>query len=633
MRKNISDALLLGDYEVRTEDACIVQECLNGESEAFGILVDKYKAGIYAYVYAKLGNFQDSEDIVQEVFLEAYRGLRNLRRWESFAFWLYRIARNLCGNSIRASSKRPDRDFIEDQDAKVLGIFSINSYRESRMDDSLREGLSLLSEGYREVLMLHYFGGMNSVDIARSLGTSPTAVRKRLSRARAQLREEMTAMMDTAFEGQRLPATFTFRIVEAVKRIKINPVPRMAGVPWGLSMAMGIIVTVLSLNPQMSTTSDIVIPAGSPLFVEAKALETGEIPVDILKTSNISAIASKLKNGDEGDPQNAVMLVPQQAEGGKWTEKSEMPMARMGTCSAVVDGRIYVIGGAKNNRESFLAVEEYDPATDTWEKKDDMPDGRLMCSASAVNGKIYVIGGWRSLEVGDPVPTVEEYDPATDTWEEKADMPTARGVLSTSVVDGKIYAIGGLSFALGGFDVSVVEEYDPATDTWEKKTDMPTARQGVSTGVVDGKIYAIGGGEGSAVEEYDPKTDTWTKKTPMPIPRSNLSICRVDGKLYAIGGQNQAGVLSTVEVYDPAKDIWMIETIMPTARAFLSACAVNGKVYSIGGTTETFLEPKVDWPILDTVEEYDTEVAPPTQGKAVEAEGKLMTLWGEIKSD
>jgi DNA-directed RNA polymerase specialized sigma24 family protein len=49
---------------MRTDDGCIVQECLNGDSGAFGILVDKYKAGIYAYVYDKLHNFQDAQDVV-----------------------------------------------------------------------------------------------------------------------------------------------------------------------------------------------------------------------------------------------------------------------------------------------------------------------------------------------------------------------------------------------------------------------------------------------------------------------------------------------------------------------------------------------------------------------------------------
>jgi RNA polymerase sigma-70 factor (ECF subfamily) len=225
---------------MRTEDGDIIQECLNGKPQAFGMLVDKYKEGVYSFVYAELGDFQDAQDVTQEVFLQAYRDLRSLRRWESFVFWLYRIARRRCIDWLRIRSRRVDRESIEDQDPKVLEVLSIDSYRLNQLSESVREVLDSLPHTYREVLVLYYFTGMNSVDIAKALGTSPTAIRHRLSRARARMKEDMVAMMGTAFEGQRLPEGFTFRIVEAVKRIKINPMPRLAGLPWGLSAAVGV---------------------------------------------------------------------------------------------------------------------------------------------------------------------------------------------------------------------------------------------------------------------------------------------------------------------------------------------------------------------------------------------------------
>jgi RNA polymerase sigma factor (sigma-70 family) len=80
---------------VRTEDGYIIYRCLNGDSTAFGFLVDKFKEGVYAFAYERLHNFHDAEDVAQEVFLKAYRSLRTLRRWDSFASWLYRIILNL----------------------------------------------------------------------------------------------------------------------------------------------------------------------------------------------------------------------------------------------------------------------------------------------------------------------------------------------------------------------------------------------------------------------------------------------------------------------------------------------------------------------------------------------------------
>ncbi len=538
---------------MRTDDGSIIYECLNGEPEAFGVLVDKYKEGIYAFVYHKIGDFQDAQDVTQEVFLQAYRGLRSLRRWESFGFWLYRIAYARCSQWLRTRSKRVDREFIEDQDSRIMDADSLNSHRDGQMNQSLREALDSLPQTHREVLTLYYFGGMKSKEIARAIGISPGAIRTRLSRARAQLREEMVDMMDIAFEGQKIPAGFTLRIVEATRHIKINPMPRAAGLPLGLSLAAGIIVAVLVLNPHLSIPSDMANPAGSPLLVETKVLKTGEIPVDILKTSKIS---SKQGDSDGGEPlfQNAMLLAPP-VQGDIWTERAEMANARLNIGSAVVDGKIYAFGGISGQKGRFAIVEEYDPVSDMWVRKADMPIARGIACANAVNGKIYVIGG---IEQGAPwnaTTRVEEYDPKIDTWSRRADMPTARYFFGSGVVDGKIYAIGGLPRPFGQApNLSAVEEYDPLTDTWIKKKNMPTSRAMMSTAAVDGKIYVIGGYlenqiPTQLVEEYDPKIDKWTGKADMPTARAVFSTSVVNGKIYAIGGTLKGGALhATVEM-------------------------------------------------------------------------------------
>jgi len=116
---------------LRTEDGYVIHKCINGEPEAFGFLVDKYKASIYAFAYTKLRNFRDAEDVTQEVFIQAYQKLRTLRQWDSFLSWLYAIASNRCKNLIRSRQNRPDNEFIEDQEPEDLVKPSLDSYRES----------------------------------------------------------------------------------------------------------------------------------------------------------------------------------------------------------------------------------------------------------------------------------------------------------------------------------------------------------------------------------------------------------------------------------------------------------------------------------------------------------------------
>ena len=109
---------------MRMADRYLINQCLNGDSTAFGLLVDKYKESIYALAYSKLRNFHDAEDITQETFIKAYQNLRKLRQWDDFHAWIYAIASNLCKDWIRASSRRPDCEFIEDQSAKSLNDYS-----------------------------------------------------------------------------------------------------------------------------------------------------------------------------------------------------------------------------------------------------------------------------------------------------------------------------------------------------------------------------------------------------------------------------------------------------------------------------------------------------------------------------
>ena len=86
-------------------------------------------------------------------------------------------------------------------------------------------------------------------------------------------------------------------------------------------------------------------------------------------------------------------------------------------------------------------------ADDSWTRKTDMPTARFGLSTSVVDGRIYAIGGGvlRGVMVGN----VQAYDPATDSWVAKASMPADTCFHSTSAVDGKIYAIGGVDPARG----------------------------------------------------------------------------------------------------------------------------------------------------------------------------------------
>jgi len=632
---------------MRTEDGYIIQQCLDGDSVAFGLLVEKYKKGIYALAYSRINNFHDAQDITQEVFIKAYQRLRTLRRWDNFMGWLYRITANQCKDWVRSSSRRPDGEFAEDQESYIVDRPAVDSYRENMVYESVREALDSVPEIYREVMTLRYFGGMTVREMAHFIGVSPNTIDRRLKGARVRLKEEMIAMMSTTYEQHSLPASFTFRIVEMVKRIRIHTIPRATGLPWGLSLVTGIAIVVMTLGSQMAIYQS---PELAMFPGEIQTLKVREMSVDILGAPGTSVISGRQGDIDGGgmdprNPQNAFLLAPAKG-GGTWTQKADMPTARSLADSAVVDGKIYVIGGNPGLWGFTEAAEEYNPATDTWTKLADMPTARQSLCVADVDGIIYAIGGWNNSNPQPFISAVEAYDPATGKWTEKTDMPSLRDAMSTVAVDGKIYVIGGNLYANS---VSTVEVYEPATDTWTKKTSMPTARCYHAACVVDGRIYVSGGATKwdwalsayspsvPTVEVYDPATDTWTQVSDMPWPRHGHSASVVAGKMYIIGGQDFAVVklwqegkidedemeelFSTVDVYDPGTDTWTTTARHPFVTSNHTAGVVDGKIYTIGGGRAE---------IYSTVYEYDPGL--PHAVSTVKPERKVLTTWGKVRS-
>ena len=325
----------------------------------------------------------------------------------------------------------------------------------------------------------------------------------------------------------------------------------------------------------------------------------------------------------------------------EWEVISQLPTKRSAFSTAVVDGKIYLIGGfLRENRNGgplgLSTVEVYDTKNNSWQRLTDMPTPRLLSGTAAVDGKIYVVGGfsWIGIPGVDikMLKVVEVYDPQTDTWSRKQDMSTPRRQFGTGVVDGKIYAIGGENVFEEPQRLNQMEVYNPVSDTWAKRADMPTRRHDVKAAVVRDTIYVIGGagwprvGWGpvlATIEAYHPKTNRWRKKSDMPNLVAGFSTVIVDDKIYLIGGHGGVAFeeyLKRVEVYDPERERWDESPPMPTGNSPFGAEAVNGKIYILGsqrGNREFSLE----------VEVFDTGF------RAVEAVGKLPVHWGALKAE
>ena len=201
------------------------------------------------------------------------------------------------------------------------------------------------------------------------------------------------------------------------------------------------------------------------------------------------------------------------------TTKTPMPTPRADLCAGVINDSIYCIGG-KNYwgfdpyyRELNI-TEVYNPANDTWTTKADMPVPVFGCSSAVLNGKIYVIGGSRHFQLGaelSPVSSNQVYDPENDTWSTGNHLPLAEGYGAAAVTNGvtapkRIYFMGGSNGT--GVYSPVPYAYDSALDVWSAGASIPIPRVYLGLAVVDDVLYAIGGFDGenwlNVTEQYVP---------------------------------------------------------------------------------------------------------------------------------
>ncbi|GJL70847.1 MAG: hypothetical protein NMNS01_00460 [Nitrosomonas sp.] len=281
---------------------------------------------------------------------------------------------------------------------------------------------------------------------------------------------------------------------------------------------------------------------------------------------------------------------------GTWATGAPAPTKRTEVAVATVEGKIYVVGGfnkpsLKNALDYAIsrAVEVYDPETNTWTTATPLPEGRHHAGIAVLNGKLYVIGGFAQslLSVWKAVPTVYQYDPVTAVWRELAQMPTARGALGVTVYRDRLYAIGGYD---GERNTAAVEVFDPQSDTWSSAASIPSPRDHLAIVTAGSRIYAIGGRSDldyhqntGIVEEYNPKTDQWQSRAKLPTARSGMAAGVIDGRIFVLGGESGQGTFATNEAYIPDADKWLAMAPMPTPRHGLGAAVVGGRLYVISG--------------------------------------------------
>lgn len=167
-------------------------ELAKTDAEAFGILYDRHVQRIYSYIYYRVGDRQEAEDLTEKTFLQAISHLAGYEvRSAPFSAWLFRIAHNLVANWHRDGAKRrpvPLEESLEVHDPRTAPE-DVALWNEERAE--LREAIARLPVERQHLLVLKFVEELPNAGIARAMGRTEGAVKALLHRTMVALKNEL----------------------------------------------------------------------------------------------------------------------------------------------------------------------------------------------------------------------------------------------------------------------------------------------------------------------------------------------------------------------------------------------------------------------------------------------------------
>ena len=174
------------------DDHTLIQLVLEGNTSAFDVIVRRYNTKVYSLAYRLLNSVEDAEDVAQDTFSQAFKGLGSFRGTSKFYTWLFRITYNLAISQRR--KRKPALSLNSQTDSQgEITLPSDDASPMKNMEDEegktlMEKALGLLSLDHRAGLVLKEIEGFSYEEIALSLGVPVGTVRSRLHRARLELR-------------------------------------------------------------------------------------------------------------------------------------------------------------------------------------------------------------------------------------------------------------------------------------------------------------------------------------------------------------------------------------------------------------------------------------------------------------
>ena len=383
-------------------DGQLIRRILSGDDEAFGVLIQKYRKGVHALAWRKIGDFHYAEEITQDVFLQVYKKLATLKNPRQFAGWLYVIVDRLCINWLQRH--KSVEQSLEATDTREIEEFSYACYvSEQRETEALghqyvvvKKLLDKLPESERTVVTLYYLGEMTTKEIGKFLGVSVNTIKSRLRRARKRLLDDQELLVQKVLGGIQLSKNLTSNIMRQIADLK--PTPPLTAKPLFPWAAFGTATLLIALL--FGVSQPYLTRFQKPYSFKAESEPTIEI-IDVSVTLNIDSkpdvrnqVRSSMspgRNNSAGLRTSETLLattveagVPVKLSTSQWTQASGPQGTPIFDTFATSDGTLYI--------DTQTGIYRLTADASAWTRiNTDIPTPGGYMSMAEHNGILYIV--------------------------------------------------------------------------------------------------------------------------------------------------------------------------------------------------------------------------------------------------
>lgn len=181
-----------------TNDHVYIDKIINGDTNAFSILVDRYKNLVYTLALRMMKNKEETEEVAQDAFIKIYKSLDKFKGESKFSTWVYRVTYNSCLDRLKKIKRQQQTVTIDEYTEHQLKTLdnAFDQLAQKEREQSIKDCLSRLKPEDGFLITLYYYEEQSLEEIAKVVGLKPNNVKVKLFRARKRLATILTMRLD-----------------------------------------------------------------------------------------------------------------------------------------------------------------------------------------------------------------------------------------------------------------------------------------------------------------------------------------------------------------------------------------------------------------------------------------------------